>query len=116
MGRQYAPRRQGRLRVRVRLGTGRQSDRRVPLHGVTHVEHKNFAAFADASMLAGADRQQMRDLSRRMRAAWLAFVVHGDPNAAAGTGLPHWDRFTPDNPTVLHLASIPVADRATPAI
>lgn len=76
----------------------------------------NFAAFADASMLAGADRQQMCDLSRRMRAAWLAFVVHGDPNAAAGTGLPHWDRFTPDNPTVLHLASIPVADHATPAI
>ena len=60
------------------------------------------------------DTQPMQSAGEMLRAAWLAFVVHGDPNAAAGTGLPHWDRFTPDNPTVLHLASIPVADRATP--
>lgn len=45
----------------------------------------NFSQWPGAEMLAGGDAAQMADLSRAMRAAWIAFARAGSP------GWPHYD-------------------------
>ena len=49
----------------------------------------NFASWPDAGMLAGGGAGEMQALSAHIRAAWAAFIEHGDPSLP---GLP-WPRY-----------------------
>ncbi len=50
----------------------------------------NFAQWPDAEMLAGGNPAQMADLSRAVRAAWIAFAHTGSPRDDA---LPDWPQY-----------------------
>jgi para-nitrobenzyl esterase len=50
----------------------------------------NFASWPDAGMLAGGDAGEMQALSAHIRAAWAAFIKHGDPSLP-GLPWPHYD-------------------------
>lgn len=50
----------------------------------------NIDTWEVAPMIAGADRQEMSELSQRFRGAIAAFAATGDPN---GPGLPRWPAF-----------------------
>ncbi|QAU47923.1 carboxylesterase/lipase family protein [Bradyrhizobium guangzhouense] len=58
----------------------------------------NIDVWQAASMVKGADRREVRDLSRLFRGSIAAFAAAGDPN---GHGLPEWPAYTA-NQTVLH--------------
>ncbi|MBZ9798446.1 carboxylesterase/lipase family protein [Mesorhizobium sp. ES1-4] len=58
----------------------------------------NIDTWKAAPMLAGADEQEVADLSQRFRGAIAAFAANGDPN---GPGLPRWPAFGP-NRAALH--------------
>jgi para-nitrobenzyl esterase len=61
------------------------------------------AAFAGAPMLGDEPAVSIDNLSRRVRAAWLAFVRHGDPNAAGPQGLPDWPLVADFDGPVMHI-------------
>jgi para-nitrobenzyl esterase len=58
----------------------------------------NIDVWQGSAMLAGAERQEVEDLSRRFRGAVAAFAANGDPN---GSGLPKWPAYGPGR-AVLH--------------
>ena len=58
----------------------------------------NIATWKAAPMLAGADEQEVSDLSRLFRGAIAAFAANGDPN---GSGLPRWPAYG-SNRAALH--------------
>ena len=63
----------------------------------------SFSAFNGAPMLGDVPVATMQGLSGKVRASWLAFAKHGDPNATHGHGLPAWPAFEATAPCVMHI-------------
>ena len=61
------------------------------------------AAFAGAPMLGDVPAVTLEALSQRVRAAWLAFVRQGDPNAAGAQSLPAWPMYDGVDGPVMHI-------------
>lgn len=72
--------------------------------GIRRAFHGSEIPFVFGNVRAGegAWTEEDEELSRMLSGYWVNFITRGDPN---GSGLPRWERYTPDAATVMDLGT-----------